>query len=192
MSRAFSEIVVEGPFMLVKGFLLGFLSGKSNKNLYFFHRNANIKRDTLKDFLKELFELDNYTHFCLESSLVDDFSKAMELYTKVTGMKIKSIKPIKSASFNFAYAFYNEELAAKAKALLEHIPEEIKILDYQPFEERQEAGVGMEAYAPLHEFTARGKGKITGAFSSVIDLYLEIKRSAFSESIMIDEISLEF
>lgn len=192
MSRAFSEIVIEGPFMLVKGFLLGFLSDKSYENPYFFHRKEGIKRDTLKDFLKELFELDNYVHLCLVSDLVDDFVKATEYYTRVTGMKIESIKTIKSASFDFAYEFYNEEIAKGAKQLLQDIPDGIKIEGYKPIEEKDQAGAGVEAYAPLHEFTSRGKGTIRGNFDSVIDLYLKIKRSKFSDSFMTSELVLEF
>jgi hypothetical protein len=192
MSTPFSEIVIEGPFMLVKGFLLGFLSNKSVENPYFFHRKAGIKRDTLRDFLKELFELDNYAHLCLRSDLVNDFEKATEFYTKITGMKIKSVKPIKSASFNFAYELFSEEIATEAKSLIQNLPEDIKIDGYKPIEEKDESGAGMEAYAPLHEFVSRGKGTVKGEFSSIIDLFLKIKRSKISESFITSEITLEF
>jgi len=192
MSTAFSEIVIEGPFMLVKGFLLGFLSEKQVKNPYFFHRKAGIKRDTLRDFLKELFELDSYAHLCLRTDLVESFKSATEFYTQITGMKIQSVKPIKSASFTFAYELFNEEIAAEAKNLLSDLPGDIKIEGYQPFEQKDESGVGMEAYAPLHEFIARGKGNVNGEFSSVIDLFLKIKRSKISESIITSKMALEF
>jgi len=192
MGRAFSEIVIEGPFMLVKGFLLGYLSQKPHENPYFFHRKAGIKRETLKGFLKELFELDNVVHLCLLSDLVDDFVKATEYYTKVTGMKIESIKKIKSANFEFAYEFFNEQIARDAKKLLQELPDDVKIEGYKPIEERDAEGTGIEAYAPLHEFTSRGKGTVSGDFDSVIDLYLDIKRSRFSDSFITTEIVLEF
>ncbi|MBD3223891.1 MAG: hypothetical protein GF313_04130, partial [Caldithrix sp.] len=65
MSRKFSELVIEGPFMLVKGFLVGFLAVKNPEGRYFFHRKAGIRRETFKEFLKDFFELDNYVHLCL-------------------------------------------------------------------------------------------------------------------------------
>jgi len=184
MSTPFSEIVIEGPFMLVKGFLLGFLSNKSVENPYFFHRKAGIKRDTLRNFLKELFELDNYAHLCLRSDLVEEFKSATKFYTKITGMKIQSIKPIKSAAFNFAYELFSEEFAAEAKNLITNLPNN--------FEQKDESGIGMEAYAPLHEFISRGKGTVKGGFASIIDLFLKIKRSKISESFITSQITLEF
>jgi hypothetical protein len=190
MSHSFSEIVIEGPFMLVKGFLVGFLSAAKPDGKYFFHRKAGIHRETLKGFLKELFELDNHVHLCIESDLIDRFIESVKLYTKITGMKIQSVKPINSASFSFAYELYNEDIAAKAKKLISNISEGVKVVDYLPVEQKDISGEGVEAYAPLHEFTSRAKGTITGNFEGVIDLYLKIKRGDLSESIICSEVHL--
>jgi len=190
MARSYHEIVVEGPFMLAKGFLVGFLAGTKSEGRYFFHRKAGIRRETLKGFLKEFFELDNHVHLCLESALVDKFEEATYLYTKITDMKVVSTRIINSASFSFAYEFYNEDLAKKAKEMLSNLPEGVKITDYFPYEEKDIEGAGIESYAPLHEFTARGKGTVMGDFEGVIDLFLKIKRSDISESIICGEVRL--
>jgi len=92
MSAKFSEIVIEGSFMLVKGFILGFLSSRESTDRYFFHRKVGIRRETFREMLKEFFELDNYAHVCLDNSLVDEFKEASKLFTSVTGNEIKSIK----------------------------------------------------------------------------------------------------
>lgn len=55
MNQAFYEVVLEGNFMLVRGFVIGFLSSVKPKGLHFFHRKAGIRRATLKDFLREFF-----------------------------------------------------------------------------------------------------------------------------------------
>ena len=47
-------------------------------------------------------------------------------------------------------------------------------------------------YAPLHEFTSRGKGIVEGEFGGVIELFLKIKRSDLSESIICSDIDLIF
>ena len=54
----------------------------------------------------------------------------------------------------------------------------------------EKEGKGIESYAPLHEFTARGKGTVMGDFEGVIDLFLKIKRSDLSESIVCGDVRL--
>lgn len=189
--RPFSEIVIEGPFMLVKGFLVGFLSCAKPDGQYFFHRKSGIRRETLKDFLKDFFELDNYVHLCLETELVDQFLEAAKFYQEKTGMKMQSVKAIRSASFTIAYEFYNEELAEKAKKMLRDLPPDVRITDYVPREIKENTGEGIEAYAPLHQFTSRGKGKVVGDFGGVLELYLRIKRSDISESFICSDVRLQ-
>jgi len=191
MKQNFSEIVIEGRFMLVKGFLLGFLSQKNPNGRYFFHRKSGIRRETFKDMLKQFFELDNYAHFCLESDLVDSFVQATELYTKVTGNEIKSVKPVHSANFNFSFEVFSEKSAQQAKEIIENMPEGVKLVDYAPYEDKDEEGRGTEAYAPLHEYTMRAKGRIEGDFAGVMDVYLKIKRSELSENIICSDVKLE-
>ncbi len=192
MSRQYSELVIEGPFMLIKGFLLGFLSVKNPEGRYFFHRKSGIRRETFKEFLKEFFEMDNYVHLCLENDLIEPFQKAIERYKQTTHIEIQSQKGIEAASFSFAYEFYNEALANTAKDIIENLPENVTLVDYYPYESRDEKGVGVETYSPLHEFTARAKGTVQGDFEGVIDLYLNLKRSEISESVICSDIRLEF
>lgn len=192
MSKKYSEIIIEGSFMLAKGFLLGFLSTTQQQGGYFFHRKSGIRRETFRELLKDFFELDNHVHVCLEKSLVDKFKKASSLYTEITGNKIVSEKAIKSASFNFSYEFYNKELATEAKAILERLPKNVSLTDYFPFEDIDAEGLGVEAYAPLHEYTARARGKLSGDFESIMNIYLKIKKSNLCESIICGAAILEF
>ncbi len=190
MSKEYNEIVMEGPFMLVKGFVLGFLGNISPKSKYFFHRKTGIHRETLKGFLKELFELDNVVHLCLEADLMKKFKKAAEIYKQVTGLEIKSVKPIKSAHFSFAYEFFNEAFSQQAKNMIVKLPDGVNVLDYHPLETKDIEGIGMEGYAPLHDFTARGKGTVQGDFEGVISVFLKIKRSDLSESVVCSNVKL--
>lgn len=193
MNQSFFEVVLEGNFMLVRGFVIGFLSAKKTTGLFFFHRKAGIRRETLKEFLREFFEMENHVHFCIESDLIGDFKKAAEYYEKQTGMKIQSVKQIKGATFSFAYEFFNEELSQKAKELLSSLPDGLEIKNYAPIENKDDEGIGMEGgYAPLHEFTSKGKGVIEGDFGGVIELFLKIKRSDLSESIICSDVDLLF
>ncbi|MHB2154720.1 hypothetical protein ACX8XN_10020 [Calditrichota bacterium GD2] len=191
MERKFSEIVIEGPFMMVKGFLLGFLACKKPEGKYFFHRKENIRRETLKEFVKELFELENYVHLCLEDELIEPFKQAIELYTQKTGYVIKSIKPIKGASFSFAAEIFEKELGNSFKQIVDHLPKGVSLKNYTPSEIIEQDAKGFEKYAPLHEYIFRAKGEIEGDFEGVIDTYMKIKRSDLNNFVICSEIKLE-
>jgi len=192
MSKKYSEIIVEGSFMLAKGFLLGFLSTQQGQGQYFFHRKSGIRRETFRELLKDFFELDNHVHVCLEQPLVEKFKTASSLYTEITGNKIISEKEIETAAFSFSYEFFNQDLAKQAKDILNNLPEDVSLTDYFPFEEHAAEGHGIEAYAPLHEFTTRARGKLSGDFEGVMNIYLQIKKSKLCESIICDEVVLNF
>ncbi|MEJ2544491.1 MAG: hypothetical protein P8Y99_10530 [Calditrichaceae bacterium] len=193
MSQKFYEIVLEGNFMLVRGFVLGFLASEKPGGSFFFHRKSGIRRETLKEFLKEFFEMENHVHFCLEGDLIDEFKKAIEYYEEETDMKIRSMKEIKGAKFSFSYKIYNEKLAKEAEDLFSNLPNGLNVKNYKPVEKVDKDGEGMEGgYAPLHEFTSEGNGVIEGEFGKVIDLFLKIKRSELSESIICSDVDLKF
>ena len=109
MAKGFSELVIEGPFGLVKGFLMGFIYGSGKEYNYFFHRKEGIRRETFKEILKELFEYENYVHVCLENEAVAKFSEAIDYAHEKIGLSVKS------AYFSFSYELFNEELSGLAK-----------------------------------------------------------------------------
>ena len=117
MQKSFSELVIEGPFLLVKGFILGFLHGSENEVDYFFHRKHGIRRETFKEFIKELFEFENHVHVCLNNNIVPKFLKAIEETKENIELEVKSVKAIKSANFSFSFEIFNEELAKETEAL---------------------------------------------------------------------------
>lgn len=191
MQKSFSELVIEGQFVLVKGFLMGFLHGSDHEFDYFFHRKHGIRRETFKEFIKDLFEFDSHVHVCLDNNIIPKFLKAIEKSKEKIGLDVKSVRAIKSANFSFSFEIFNEELAKETKKIFDSPSEGIKILDYKPVEESVNSATGVEGYAPVHSYAARGNGKAEGNFCDIMGLYLSIKRSKGSESIMCSEINLE-
>ena len=123
MHKNFSELVIEGPFLLVKGFILGFLHGSEQEVEYFFHRKHGIKRETFKEFIKELFEFDNHVHVCLDNNIIPKLLKAVGQTKDNIELEVKSVRSIKSANFSFSFEIFNEELAKETKALFEKSPD---------------------------------------------------------------------
>jgi len=169
---------------------MGFLYGSSKEFNYFFHRKSGIRRETLKEFLKELFEFDNYTHLCLENTALPKFLQAVDKSRDKIGLNVKSVKNIKSANFEFSYEVFNKEIAAEIESLFEKPHKGVNLKDYKPEEQIAKDAVGIEGYAPVHAYALKGSGITDGDFGGVMELYLNIKRCKESESIKTGEIIL--
>ncbi len=191
MQKKFSELVIEGPFVLVKGFLIGFLHGSEEEFKYFFHRKHGIRRETFREFIKELFEFESYAHLCLENSVLQKFLQAIEKSKEKIGLEVKSVRNINSANFSFSYEIFNKELAQETKDIFKKSPAGVHMSDYNPTEELADDAVGVEGYAPVHSFVARGSGKAEGEFIDIMELFLNIKRSKVSESVICSDITLD-
>ena len=190
--KTFSELVVEGPFILVKGFLMGFWGSREPPPRYFIHRKVGIRRETLRDVLVELFELENLVHLCLEDEAVPAFRDAVEKAHPVIGISLKSTQKIAGAEFGFSFEIFNRDLADECKAVLSAVPEGVELIDFDQHEEvRKEAGApSLSGYGSAHPYEYRGQGQVKGDFGGVVDLYLKCKRSKACPSILTREIGL--
>lgn len=189
MEREFVELVIEGPFILVKGFLMGFIEGTKEKPVYFFSRRAGIRTETLGEAFKEWLGFENIVHLCLEKSFAEKFSEAVKNAHSKIAIDIKSTKTIKSASFEFNANFYNKKQADKFKAILDNLDEGIFVdsLKEEKFVDEIEKNRGI--YAPEHDFEYSASGKIVGNFDNVIELYLKHKKEPMIE---LSEVYLNF
>lgn len=171
---------------------MGFLSRDEEMPRYFFHRKAGIKRETLKDVIVELFELENLVHLCLEDRAIPQFQKALERVNPIIDLKIRSIRKIKQAEFKFSFEVYTQEMADEIRKLEKEVPEGVSLVDYQPVEEKLKENEKLSAYSFQHRYTFRGKGMLKGDFEGVINFYLHCNRSKAKEFILTDDVKLYF
>jgi len=194
MEKAYTELVIAGPFALVKGFLMGFRCGMGTEFGYFFHRKSGIRRDTLAELVKEVLDMDNYVHLCLENDVLDRFRKAVEKTRPLIGIEIKNERQIKQARFDFSFNISNIQAAERVKQILSNLPPEVKLEEYKPLEkthpEEEKSKIG--GYAPLHPYTFKGCGRVVGDFCAVMDLFLKAKRMPESDLVLLSEITLDF
>ena len=193
MSKDFTELVIDGNFDLVKGFLLGFKCGTDSEFEYFFHHKSGIRRDPLAGLIKGVLSLDTAAHLCLESAALDQFRKAVEKSRPIIGLEIEKEQPIKEAYFNFSFSISNREAAGRLKAILGAIPPDLTLEEYEPREEEHGGKSSRTGgYAPLHAYTFKGDGTARGNFGAVMELFLKIKRMPESELVLVSEIVLGF
>ena len=192
MNTTFSELVITGNFTLVKGFLMGFLCARNVDAKYFFHhKSGSIRRDTFTGLIRQLLEFESDVYMCLETSEVQDFKAAVEKAYPKIGLTIKQIREIKDAEFDCELEIFNEEDGRMCRNIFEKARENVNLDNFK----EEEIFDKMAANSPLHRahaYTYMGKGKVRGDFENVVETFLRLKRSPFSDFVKCDEVILNF
>ena len=105
MSETFREIVVEGPLLLVKGYVAGLLVGKGlDHQQVIFAREKQVRCEGFFDELASWVRLhEHYSHLLVPESVHDLIKPALQLGEEIFGVVVRSDRPIHSASFDFSY-----------------------------------------------------------------------------------------
>ncbi|MBN1543670.1 hypothetical protein JW992_16120 [candidate division KSB1 bacterium] len=191
MSQSYSELVVSAPFLLCKGFLMGFMHGCDKPFDYFFPRKKGVRKESLGEFIRETLDFDVHTHLCLPQSVLDSFRKAVKSAEPIIDMKIESEKEIGQSDFSFSFQIHNEDQAQACRKLIGSAKGKITLENYHPSEIRRENLVAVQEYAPIHPYIFEGHGTARGAFAEVMHFYLSIKKSDLADSILMSELHYE-
>lgn len=190
MSTVYTELVIKAPFLLVKGFLLGYLQGQNTTFPYFFHRKAGIRRETLGDLVRELLDLDCHTHLCVPEEKLPEFVAALGNVQEVIPMTVESQRRIKSAHSHFSFHLYDENMSAACKDVFHRLPEGVHLEKFNPVESREDLA-RITDYGKINPYAFEASGEVVGDFDGVMQMYLAIKRCTLHGSILCSEIRLE-
>ncbi len=193
MKNSYSELIIKAPFILVKGFLMGFMYGREKNFDYFFHRKSGIRRETMGELFRELFELDCHTYLCLPNNVIDDFIDALEKAEPKIGVKVESRKRIEKAEFTFSFEIFNPAMSKACQDLFSDLPEDVELVNFDPKELKHETMLkDLSGYAPIHAYAYQGEGTARGDFEGVMNFYLKIKKSNLSDAIVCSDLNLQF
>ena len=188
--KEFVELVIESPFILFKGFLMGFIEGSGEKPVYFFSKKTGIKTETLVESLKVWFGFETLVHVCMEKEFAEKIKKAVENTFDKLGMKVKSEKEIKSASFNFKVVFYHKKDAKRFEELIHNLPEGVILDEFKKdIEEDKDALKEKGIYTAEHPYIYKAEGEIVGEFKGVVEVFLKMKDLPHVE---LEEVYLNF
>ncbi len=188
--QKFVELVIESPFILFKGFLMGFIEGTGEKPVYFFSKRTGIKTETLVESLKVWFGFETLVHVCIEKEFAEKLKKALENTYEKLGMKVKSEKPIKSASFDFKVTFYHKKDAKKFEELIHNLPENVILDEFtKDIDEDKDAAKEKGIYTVEHPYIYKAEGEIVGDFEGVIEVFLKLKEMP---NVELEEVYLNF
>jgi hypothetical protein len=172
MNKEYCEVVIEGSFDLIKGFVYGFLEGRGIRGEAVFGKDHHVENESKFGQMMRLigFKGDRFT-LIVGSGFLKLLKEALERREDEVALKIVSERKIRQASFGFRYRAYTKDLGDKLKALFGNPPEKLQVKDYEPEETVLPEGKGVEAYAPLHEYEVKATGTLYGPICDVIDFY---------------------
>lgn len=172
MRNRFVEVVFEGHFNTVRGYVEGLRDGMGTASEFFFSSEAGIEAETLSELIKEWVSLGHKLHHVvMEEELCNKIKDVLSKKGRdavMTYTSIKSSKLVRGAVFDFEFEAYASKYADEIKELLSRLPEGVSLSDYKPEEKINHKAEGVELYTPAHDFIFRGKGSIAGPVEQVV------------------------
>ena len=191
MEKVFYELVIEGHLPVIKGFIFGLLEGSRRTGTVIFSGEANIKTETLSEHFKEWIHLhESLCHLVIEEGLLEMVKKGLENSFEVLKIKLKQVKKIKKAAFNFHYEVFAKKYGDEIKNIFKELPSPLKTSpDYQPKEESHSECEEIGSLASCHVYNLKAKGTIEGPIDILLLFYKKIQEY---ELIKEDPIVLNF
>lgn len=183
MNKKYNEVVFEGSFELMKGFVLGFLEGKGIQGEAIFEAEHHIENESkFGQLLRFIGAKGDRTNLIVGAGLHDLIRQAIENRNLKNDLKIVSVREITEAYFEFSYHAYSRKLGEELKTLFGSLPPGLRIEKASCLKETVNPDAkGIEAYAPLHEYEIEASGEIHGPVKEVIDLYGEAEHKDMVE-----------
>jgi hypothetical protein len=191
LRKKWYEIVIEGSFDLIKGFIVGFFEGRRVTGAIIFEREHHVKREgEIEHLLRAIHVEEDRVHMIMGKRTFRILDEALNKRKHQIPLKVVSEKEIVRAHFNFTYAAYAKRFGNELKELFSNLPGGVRLEGYQPEEiERQEEEESTAGYAPLHKYEIRAEGRVTGPAGQVIHFYDTLEHYALIE---LGKIELEF
>jgi hypothetical protein len=169
---------------MLKGFVLGYRHAAEHDFHYFFNRRSGIRSETFGEHIMQLFEMDQYTHLCVDKSHVDDFIQALE-EVKEFGVELVERSEIDLAEFSIEVFVYNRHLSGECEKIIKFREESVRLSNAEAEEIFDESG-----NPKAHAYTYHLVTDVSGPFDKVMDFYLSLKKSPFVDFIEFSEIEL--
>jgi len=176
MIKRYNEVIFEGNFDMIRGFVIGFLEGSKIDGEAIFNEDHHVENEGAFGQLMRLIGIrGDHVHLIVGAGFQELLSEALTKRQHEINIRVVSVREISMAYFDFTYKAFTRELGSELKELFGAIsqnPEGLHMeAGYRPKEEIRPEGKGVETYAPLHEYQLKAAGRIHGPVKDVIDFY---------------------
>jgi len=169
--QVYRELILEGSLPEVKAYLIGFARGREWPWEIRLCEEEEIDSESLGHKLLERLRLEKQI-----TGIVAPESQAQQLVAASAreeagapaGFRVRSDRLIREATCPYHFEVYNREHAAELRQLLETPLPGIACQPEKLEEIEDPQAKGVELYAPEHDYTMRGKGRLCGAVADVI------------------------
>lgn len=170
------EMIVEGPYFLVKGYVLGFLEGLGGQPEIFFNKEEWIRTERRTERFMEMVGLHGeLTHLVVPERIHSRIEALLQGRLKDWGLEIKGKKKIDEAVFDFKFNVFGVEYARGIRALFDTPPRGVEVSGYTPVEKVRSDAEGAEGYAPMHHYSFSGGGTVSGPFHDVLGMFRQAR-----------------
>ena len=187
----YQEVVIAGSYDLARGFVTGYLSGRSFPIPAVFSHECGIQRMSLGERMLTWAGVHAHAaHLIVDEEAAGDLIRESTTDEAGLGLKILSNRRIRSAGFSFHFRVYARVYAEEIKTILKEVPSGVAVRYKQgPSESLEKDGRGIEMYAPEHEYEYSAKGSVEGEFASILPFFRKMVEHPLVE---VGEIHLEY
>jgi hypothetical protein len=181
--RSFYEVVFAGSPKVVRGFMAGLRLGSGRDGVVIFNFDAGIHHEGVGEKLAEFVRLRSLDcHVVVDSGLATLLRRNAQRIVDEAGLEIRACRHVRSAELPFEFTVYARHYHREIMDLLADVPRGVRLRDFEHEQQEHPEAKGPEAYSPVHDFTARGRGKLVGR----VDLLVGF-RSRLSQQALIKE-----
>ena len=176
MIEEYVEVVLEGPFDFIKGFVLGFMEGRGISGDVIFEEAGSAKGDVFVRLLRFVRLEQDRVHLIVGAGIHELLKEALEKRQDEAPIRIVRVRKIGEARFGFRYRTYSRPFGDELKNLFQNLPEGLHLEGYEPKETLRPESKAIEAYAPEHPYAVEASGTVSGRAKEAIDLYNHLGR----------------
>ena len=183
---SFYEVIIKGDSKATRAYIEGVMQGKGIKDGFHFGEDHPLDLDHIKEVIKYHGDV---LHMVVEAKLRASVESAIKQAPEDLHLEIVESRKIHRAYFRFKFRTHNRDVAKRVKKILDTLPDDVQLTDYEPDEHIDPEAKGTEAYTAVHEYTFKGRGVVEGEPDGVRDTFDKMVDDEFVDC---DDIVMHF
>src|SRR5262245_1191989 len=180
--REWQELFFEGPVQVMRAFIVGFEAGRGESPASVFAADIELEPEAFGERLKALFTRGSHHVVFVPGPLAMSLAAAIATHGAPLGLGLERRRVVESATFPFRIEAFSRQEATKLRALVvESLPARERIAHLPEQEWTHPDARRNEPFAPLHVYTYRGSGRVSGAFDAVVEHWKRSREEDFTE-----------